>query len=62
MKTVQSSQSQVTPEERFKKRLLELGLLTEIKPPLSAEAIPRDRQPIPVEGNPISELIIEERR
>ena len=42
--------------------LLELGLLTEITPPLAPDAIPKDRRPIPIEGKPISELIIEERR
>jgi hypothetical protein len=51
-----------SPEDRFKRLLLELGLLTEIKPPLPPGAIPRDRQPIPVEGNPVSELIMSERR
>ena len=49
-------------EDKFKQRLLELGLLTVLKPPLRADAIPRDRRPIPVVGNPVSERIIEERR
>jgi hypothetical protein len=49
-------------QEKLKQRLLEIGLLSEIKPPLPPQAIPRDRQPFPVEGNPVSELIIKERR
>lgn len=44
------------------KRMLELGLLTEIRPLLSPDAIPKDRQLIPLEGRPGSWLIIEERR
>jgi hypothetical protein len=50
---------QLATEEEFKQRLLELGLLTRITPPLAPGAVPRDRQPVPV---PISELIIRDRR
>ena len=48
-------------EEQFLQRLLELGLLTEIKRP---PRIPPegDRTPIQVEGTPLSEMIIQERR
>jgi hypothetical protein len=47
-------------EERFKQRLLEKGLLKEIKrPPYEAKG---DRTPIKVKGKPLSEMIIEERR
>ncbi|MBL8797049.1 MAG: hypothetical protein JNM56_24320 [Planctomycetia bacterium] len=49
-------------QEKLKQRLLEVGLLSEIKPPLPPHAIPRDRQPHFVQGNPVSELIIKERR
>jgi hypothetical protein len=49
-------------EEEFKKRLLELGLLAEITPPLPPDKYPKDRKPIPVEGSPGSDLIIRERR
>jgi len=49
-------------EDQFKQRLLELWLLTKITPPLPPEAYPKNRRPIPVEGNPVSELIIRERR
>jgi len=48
--------------EELKQRLLEMGLLSEIKPPLPLHAIPRDRKPFPVDGNSVSELLIKERR
>jgi hypothetical protein len=51
-----------TPEQRLQQLLLERGLLAEITPPLRPEDYPRDRRPIPIEGKPISEFIIEERR
>ena len=49
-------------EEKVKQRLLELGLLTEITPPLAPEDFPKDRRPVPITGKPVSEIIIEERR
>jgi hypothetical protein len=49
-------------EEEFKQKLLESGLLTEITPPLPPDKYPKDRVPIPVQGNPVSDLIIRERR
>ncbi len=49
-------------EDRFKQRLLELGLLTEITPRLSPDAFPEDRQLSPVQGNAVSELLMRERR
>lgn len=49
-------------EEEFKQRLLKLGLLTRITPPLTAATMPRDRQPVSVAGNSVSEMIMEERR
>lgn len=54
--------TQTSMEQRFKERLVELGLLRAIKPPLPASGIPKNRQPIRVEGKPLSEFIIEERR
>jgi hypothetical protein len=48
-------------ETAFKQRLLKLGLLTKIAPPTSGVK-PRERMPIPVAGNAVSELIIRERR
>jgi len=49
-------------EAAFKRRLLELGLLTTITPTPTPGAGPRDRQPVPVAGNAVSELVIKERR
>ena len=46
-------------EERFKKDLVELDLIKEIKPPTIAED---DWIPVRAKGRPLSELIIEERR
>jgi hypothetical protein len=52
---------QLQSEDLFKQRLAELGLLKEIKAPYLA--IPTgDRTPINVEGKPLSQTIIEERR
>jgi hypothetical protein len=62
MSRKQNEEDIVTLEEEFKKKLLELGLLTEITPPLPPDKYPKDRKPIPVEGNPVSDLIIRERR
>lgn len=49
-------------QEELKRRLLEAGLLTEITPPMPPEKWPKDRKPFQIEGKPISEVIIEERR
>jgi hypothetical protein len=52
-----------TPEAIFKRRLFELGLLTELKPPPVPPAAVRPyRTPIALEGRPGSKLILEERR
>lgn len=49
-------------EEEFKQRLLKAGLLKEIKPPVTNLTPYRDRKPFEIEGKPLSETIIEERR
>ena len=51
-----------TPEQKLQQKLFEAGLLTEIKPPITDFSPYRNRQPVKVEGQPISETIIEERR
>lgn len=51
-----------TPEERLNQLLLERGLLEKITPPMRPEDYPRDRRPVVLEGKPLSEFIIEERR
>lgn len=48
----------LTPEEKLARALYEAGLLREIKP--TRRARPR-RPPVPVQGKPLSETIIEER-
>lgn len=52
---------QESPEELFKKRLVEAGLLEEIRKP-SRPLAEQDRTPIQVKGKPLSEQIMEERR
>jgi hypothetical protein len=44
------------------RRLLELGIMTEIRPPLTPDTMREEHEPIRVEGRPISEEIIEGRR
>jgi hypothetical protein len=58
----QEEKKQRKLEEEFKKKLLEVGLLSEITPPLAPDKYPKNRVPIPVQGNPVSDLIIRERR
>jgi hypothetical protein len=52
---------QETPVELYKKRLVEVGLLEEIRRP-SRPRTDQDRTPIKVKGKPLSEQIMEERR
>ena len=49
-------------EMRFKQMLLEQGLLTEIKDPLQYPTSAEQLSPVTVEGTPLSEMIIAERR
>jgi hypothetical protein len=56
-----SPQTLEAAEEASKQRLLEKGLPTEIKRPSRTE--PKgDRTPIKVKGNPMSQMVIEDRR
>lgn len=57
-----ATQEAQTPEQKLQQKLFEAGLLTEIKPPIRDFEAYRNRQPVKVEGKPISETIIEERR
>jgi hypothetical protein len=52
---------QESPEELFKKRLVEVGLLEAIRKP-SWPLADQDRTPIQVKGKPLSEQIMEDRR
>jgi Arc/MetJ-type ribon-helix-helix transcriptional regulator len=58
--------SDLTDEERAdqeaQRRLFDAGLLSEIKPPIRDLSPYRNRQAIPIEGEPLSETIIRERR
>lgn len=49
-------------EEEFKRKLVEDGLLKAIKPRVTDFAPYRDRRPVEIEGKPLSQTIIEERR
>jgi hypothetical protein len=48
--------------EQFKQKLLECGLLTEIKPCMAEDPLANERRLVHIEGKPVSEIIIEERR
>src|SRR5262252_9123151 len=47
-------------EEGFLQAMLDAGLITEIKRPDRSRK--RERRPVPIQGKPLSETIIEERR
>lgn len=49
-------------EEQLKQQLLKDGLLTSIKGPITDLRPYRNRQPVVIQGKPLSETIIEERR
>jgi hypothetical protein len=53
---------EASAEEEFKRRLLQAGLLKQIKPPITDLTPYRDRKPFEIQGKPLSETIIEERR
>jgi hypothetical protein len=58
------SESRTPPSAReaVLRRLLELGIVAEIRPPLTPDTVREEHEPIPIEGKPISEEIIEGRR
>lgn len=51
-------------EDEFEQHLLAAGVISEVKPPISEEELARFRayRPIEVEGKPVSETLIEDRR
>jgi hypothetical protein len=53
---------EASAEEEFKRRLVRAGLLKQIKPPITDLTPYRDRKPFVIEGEPLSQTIIEERR
>jgi hypothetical protein len=46
----------------LQRRVLEAGIISEIKPPITDLTPYQHRQAIPVQGEPLSEAIIRERR
>lgn len=49
-------------DEELARRLLEGGVLSEVKPPITDLTPYRNRRPVQVTGRPLSEILIEERR
>ena len=49
-------------EDEFAHKLVELGILSEVKPPITDFTPYQNRQPITTTGKPLSEIILEERR
>ena len=49
-------------EQELQRRLFDAGLLSEIKPPRREATGPHRFTPVPIEGEPLSETIIRERR
>jgi putative addiction module CopG family antidote len=59
--------AQVTTREEpgsqeFQRRLLEAGIISEVKPPITDLTPYQNREAVPVQGEPLSEAIIRERR
>jgi Arc/MetJ-type ribon-helix-helix transcriptional regulator len=54
-------QLELTNQE-MQQRLLEAGLISEVKPPIADLTPYQNRHPIVVEGEPLSEAVIRERR
>jgi Arc/MetJ-type ribon-helix-helix transcriptional regulator len=59
--TVNDRHSERTNEE-LQQRLLKAGLISEIKPPITDLTPYQNRQAIAVQGEPLSETVIRERR
>ena len=48
--------------QELQRRLFNAGLLSEIKPPITDLTPYRNRQAVPIQGEPLSETVIRERR
>lgn len=48
--------------EALQRRLVEVGVLSEVKPPISDLAAYRHRKAVPIQGEPLSETVTRERR
>ena len=62
LERVLQDKSSMTSEDELECRLLEAGLLSEIKPPITEGAPYRDRKLGKASSRPLSEVIVEERR
>jgi hypothetical protein len=49
-------------EQEFEQNMVKMGLLGDVKPIFNLFTSGQDRVPVEVEGKPLSEIIIEERR
>ena len=49
-------------DEGLQRQLLAAGIISEIKPPITDFSPYRDRKPVPILGEPISETVIRDRR
>jgi hypothetical protein len=49
-------------DQEIQRRLLDAGLLSEIKPPIRDLTPYRNRKAVPITGEPLSETVIRERR
>ena len=56
----QGAESQVSQE--MQRQLLEAGIISEMRPPITDLAPYRNRRAVPIQGEPLSETIIRERR
>jgi Arc/MetJ-type ribon-helix-helix transcriptional regulator len=61
-----TGQPGLTPEEiadqELQRRLFQAVLISEIKPPITDMTLYRNRRAVPIQGEPISEAVIHERR
>jgi hypothetical protein len=61
-KIIEVNEEKQAQVEAVRTRLRERGILKEIPPPITDLSPYRNRTPIEVHGQPLSELIIQERR
>ncbi len=52
----------ITSEDEFERHLVEIGLMSRVPPPHDPNRPERDFEPVVIEGEPLSETIIRERR
>lgn len=51
-----------SPDQELQQRLLNAGIVSEIKPPITDLGPYRNRRAVPIQGEPLSETVIRERR